>query len=359
MTLMKRLSGRALPRVMLCCLVTIAWVTPVSAAGNASARAGDMAGDMATDNRLQVVVTTSIIEDVVLQVAGSSIDVVALIPRGRTPHSYEPPPSAYRSLETADIVFVNGFGLEEGLLDTIASVATGQVVSVSRDLSATLDPGAAETHDADHDASGADTHDAVAADTHAVPGSHSHLENPHVWMDPTNVIVWVRTIVDVLSEAVEPNAGEFRQAGDQYIARLTELDRDIERQVSGLSPSQRRLGADHDSISSFADRYGFEVIGTVLPGMSDSAEPSAAQVSGLVDHFREHPVALIMVGESASRGTRLLVDAIARDAGGSGKAIPVVHILTGTLAASGSPGDTYLGMMSLNLDRILNGLEVR
>ncbi|TFH05015.1 MAG: zinc ABC transporter substrate-binding protein [Spirochaetales bacterium] len=299
----------------------------------------DHAGDAGTEapyvgkvplvagERLKVVATTSMIGDVVNVVGGEAIQLSTLMPRGQNPHAYDPPPSAFRTLERADLIFVNGFGLESGMLDTIASVATGVVVPISAGV-----PVQEESAD-----------------------QHGHGEiNPHVWMDPNNVRMWVDNTVEVLSRADPGNAAVYASNGSAYAARLTELDTLIRDGVAGIPVKRRRIVVDHESVSYFARAYGFQIIGAVVPGTTDSAEPSPSEVAQLVDLIQREGVRTIFVGATTSRGLQALSTAIATEAGGD---VRLITILTGSLAPKGQPGDTYLGFMQYNLAQILSGLQ--
>ncbi len=302
--------------------------------------------ELAAGERLRVVATTNIIGDVLSEVAGETTDVTTLMPAGQNPHGYTPTPSALGSVERAHIVYVNGFGLEEGLLDEIRSTATGPIVP----LSAGIEPlaGNDEEHgdDDDHDGGAAqnDEHD-----------DHDHeAVDPHVWMDPNNVIVWVENMVSTLSAADPANAQTYRKNGDRYIDRLQEIDSEIRTRVARIPPERRKLVLDHELFSYFADEYGFQVVGAIVPDTSDSAEPSARDVAQLVELIRREQVPALFVGETASRGLHSLAGAIAEELGGQIKVLPT---LTGSLATPGEPGDTYLGFIRYNVNQVVTGLQ--
>ncbi|MFP4115274.1 MAG: metal ABC transporter substrate-binding protein [Spirochaetales bacterium] len=283
------------------------------------------------NERLSLVATTSIVGDVLANVAGDAADLTILMERGQNPHAYEPSPSALRSVEAAHLVFVNGFDLEEALLGSIADVASGPIVPVS----AGIEPLDHDDHD-DHD----EAHD-------------HHGRDPHVWMDPNNVVIWVDNMVRVLAQADPANADVYRENGEQYAGALREVDRSIREQVSRIPPSNRKLVVDHKTFSYFADEYDMDVVGAVVPGTSDRDEPSAQEVARLVEVIRTEDIAAILVGRTASRGMQRLAEAVAQEAG---RPIEIVPTLTGSLATRGEPGDTYIGLLEYNVDQILSAI---
>ena len=292
--------------------------------------------------RLRVVVTTNIIGDVARNVIGDRADITVLIPQGQNPHGYTPAPQAVAAIERAHVIFVNGFNLEENLLDTVETAATGYIVPVSAGIEATGD------HDHDH---GEDDHD-HGEDDHDHGHEHS-AGDPHVWFDPNNVMVWVENIEHVMSDLLPDEHEAFEAAAESYEEQLQELDADIRSRVAALPESRRKLVIDHAALDYFADRYGFEVIGTVIPSTSDQAEPSAQAVARLVEVIRREEVPAIFVGATASQGLEGLVNAVADEVG---QEIRVGTLLTGSLAPEGQTGDTYLGFTEYNVTQIVENL---
>jgi ABC-type Zn uptake system ZnuABC Zn-binding protein ZnuA len=287
--------------------------------------------ELAAGELMRVVATTSIIGDVVANVGGEAIDLTVLIGIGQDPHSYEPAPQALAAIEDADLVFVNGLDLEEVLMETVNNTATGAIVPVS----AGIEPLAFGDHEGE-------------GEEHKRAGG-----DPHFWMAPRNVIVWTDNVEHVLSEADPANQDLYAANAGAYRAALEEVDAYARQQVALIPEAQRKLVTDHDSLGYFADAYGFEVIGTVIPGTSTTAGASAGDVAALVEVIRAEDVPAVFVGTSASRGLQDLAATIAQEVGGDVKVLP---LLTGSLAPAGQPGDTYLGFVRYNVDQIVAGL---
>ncbi|GAB4478035.1 MAG: zinc ABC transporter substrate-binding protein AztC [Anaerolineae bacterium] len=280
--------------------------------------------------RLAVVATTGLIGDVVGQVGGDQIDLTVLIEPGRDPHTYEAVPEDLAAIERAAVIFVNGLGLEETLLGSIQSTATGVIVPIS----AGIEPREWEEDD-DHD------------------DDHDHAADPHFWMDPANVMVWARNAAQVLGALDPAHAAEYDANAAAYIAELETLDAYIREQVARIPAERRKLVTDHESFGYFAGAYGFELVGAVVPGVTTSAAPSAGDIARLVEVIRAEGVPAIFVGEASGAGLERLAEQVAAE---SGMTVRVLPLYTGALDAPGTPADTYIGMMRANIDRIVEGL---
>jgi ABC-type Zn uptake system ZnuABC Zn-binding protein ZnuA len=285
--------------------------------------------------QLRVVATTNIIGDVVANVGGDAIDLTVLMDIGQNPHSYEPTPRALAAIEDAHIVFVNGLDLEEVLMESIRNTAvTGVIVPVSAGIE-TLE---------------------LMDDAHAVGEEHEHDHSggdPHFWLDPNNVIVWVENIEHVLAEADPANREIYESNAEAYIAELEALDSYIREQVALIPEANRKLVTDHGLFSYFADEYGLEIVGAVIPSFSTTAGASAGDVANLVELIQEEQVPAIFIGTTAGQGIQNLAEAISDELGSEIKVLP---LLTGSLAPEGEPGDTYLGYMRFNIDQMVSGL---
>jgi zinc/manganese transport system substrate-binding protein len=283
--------------------------------------------------RVNVVVTTTILGDVVSVIGGENIDLNVLLPADSDPHTFEPAPRDAAIVSEADLLVVNGLGLET-FLDSLLTNAEGTVVVTASDGIAPMEGSQEEEHE------GEDEHEEEEA---------AHSQDPHVWQDPTNVIVWAQNIAAVLSELDPANADTYEANADAYIVQLNELDAFIIEHVSVLSAEQRVLVTDHEALGYFAHRYEFEIIGVVVPSVSTVAGPSAQEMAALQQAIEKHRVPAIFIGTSANPDQ---VSQLADDLG-----IEVVAIYGEALSAVDGPAPTYLEMMRYNVDAIVNALR--
>jgi ABC-type Zn uptake system ZnuABC Zn-binding protein ZnuA len=285
-----------------------------------------------------------------------------LIGPGINPHNFSAVPSDLRVVERADIIFINGLGLEENVLDDIAATAAGYIVPVSdgiriigADEEADEHAHDEDEHDDDEHAHDDDEHDDDEHDDdeHA----HEHAEgDPHVWMDPASAAVWVRNMVQVLSSADPTNTYAYQRNGNAYLEQLNELDTEIRAMISVIPLEKRKLVLDHQAFTYFAEAYDFEVTGAIIPGTTSNAEPSARDIAALSRLLKEEQVKAIFVGETASSNLKKLAETLTKEIGGN-QEVRIMATLTGALALEGERGDTYLDLIRYNAEQVVNGLR--
>ena len=293
--------------------------------------------------KLQVVATTSIVADVVKQLGGDYIQLEILLPIGTDPHSFTPTPRDMALVADADIVFANGAGLEEFLDPLIESAgAAASVVHVSEGI----DFIEFEGEDVHTESEEQHVQESAAETTE----EHSHEGiDPHVWNDPNNVMVWVKNITAAFSEADPEHSTEYQQNAEKYTAELQALDTWIRAEVKNVPEENRLIVTDHTIFNYFADEYGFEQIGAVVPAFSTSAEPSAQDLSSLEDAISQQNVKALFVGKSVNPA---LSERVSEDTG-----IHLVFIYTGSLSEPGGEAETYLDYMHYNVSAIVGALK--
>lgn len=280
---------------------------------------------------LAAVATTSIVGDVVRAVGGDRVGVHVLIGPDSDPHRYKPSPGDLAALERATLVFENGLHLEAALEPLLGGrAARGRRVAVSDGI-ATRAAGAAEAAD-DHDHGG----DGTAPD-------------PHVWWDPIRVAVWADNIARALAAADPAGADGYAARAAAYRGELEALDVWIRAAVETVPPAQRVLVADHAVLGYFAVAYGFETIGTIVPGVSTAAEPSAKDLAALEAAVAAAGVRVIFVGEAvpSALAARVSADTGAR----------LVPLRTEALSGPDGPAPTYLDFMRHNVTTIIDALR--
>ena len=202
--------------------------------------------------------------------------------------------------------------------------------------------GEAEEHD-EHDDHG-------EMGGHVDEHGHDHgALDPHFWFDPNRVKVAVDEIASQLSAIDPDSASTYSQNASAFKQQLDELHAWIQEQVSQVPDERRLLVTSHDSLSYFADLYGFEVVGLVIPSLGTHVEPSAEHIAGVVEVVREHNIPAVF-GETTV--SERLAQAIAAETGAS-----LIQLYSGSLGAVGSGADTYLLMFRANVERIVGGLK--
>jgi ABC-type Zn uptake system ZnuABC Zn-binding protein ZnuA len=259
---------------------------------------------------------------------------LVLLPPGTDPHTFQPVPQDVAAVSDAHVVFANGVGLERFLEPLLESAGEGAaLVPVSHGVDLIrFEGGGAE----------AEEHGGPAEDPTAG-------FDPHTWFDPNNVIVWVRNIERALGSLDPGNAARYRANADAYESELDVLDDWIAQQIAQVPEPDRLLVTDHATFGYFARRYGFEQVGTLLPGYSTLSQPSAQELAELEEAIDALDVRAVFVGLTVSPE---LAERVANDTG-----TQLVFLYTGSLSEPGGPADDYISFMRYNVSAIVQALR--
>lgn len=307
--------------------------------------------DAPADGKLRVVATTNVVADVVARIGGDVIDLTALMGPGVDPHGYQLTPGDRRLLEDADLIFINGLGLEEGVLPFLNDLDSGApVIEVNANVELReFDLHAGEEH-ADEEHAGEEHAGEEHADEEHADEEHAHDgDDPHTWFSVPAVMVWTETIAATLSDLDPVNAEAYAAAAEAYRTELAALDAEIRDLVATLPAERRKLVTDHDSFGYYAHEYGFDVIGAVIPGLSTMAAPAAQDLARLQDQIVALGVPAIFVGTTVNPS---LAERIAQDLD-----VQVVTIYHGALSDADGPASTYIDMMRHNTQAIVAALQ--
>ncbi len=283
-----------------------------------------------SSGKLNVVATTTIIGDIVQNVGGDAINLTVLLPVGADPHSFSPTPQDITKVAKADIIFVNGFGLEQFLGDMVENAATkATIVEVSQGVEPL-------------------TLGKVVEDGQ-VESAEAGRTDPHTWTSPANAIIFVQNIEQALAAADAAHADTFAANAQKYTAELTALDEWVQAQIDAIPPENRKLVTGHTAFGYYAKRYGLEQIGTVIPGFSTAAEPSAQDLAALQNTIEQYGVKAIFIGTTVNPTVSAR---IAEDTGAR-----LVRLYTGSLGEPGSGAETYIGYIRYNTNAIVSALK--
>ena len=234
-----------------------------------------------------VVVTYSVLGSIVEQLVGDAATVTTLIPDGQDPHEFEPSAKDIESLNNASIVVSNGLDFEEGLEETLESAKTAGVNIFMAGDHITV----RELSDEDDDHA-----DEATTDTTVVKEEeHDHgASDPHLWLSPAAML----EMLPELSKAVGAAIGaDLSVQLETLVAELTALDSEIQEIIGGI---KCELVSGHDEMGYFADRYGCEVIGAIIPSFSTTSEASAGELADLKAEVATHDVKAVFTGLGTS-----------------------------------------------------------
>ena len=329
-------------------IILLAACTPI-APGTTSASA-DAPQASTSGPPVRVVTTTNFVADWARVVGGSRVEVFSLLPVGGDPHTFLPGARDVAQVADADVVFTVGLGLEGEWLHELVHNASADESKIVA-LGESVDPIEFTMVDMHDEHGDEDEHE--DEDDHSDEGDHEEhahgLLDPHFWFDPIRVKVAVNEVAARLSAIDPENAGDYLRNASEYGEQLDELHAWIQEQVGTVEPGRRLLVTSHDSLSYFAEAYGFEIVGLVIPSLATHVEPSAEHIAGVVDVVRELEIRAVF-GETTV--SERLAQTIATETGAE-----LVRLYSGSLGPEGSGADTYLGMVRTNVERIVGALR--
>ena len=272
---------------------------------------------------ISVVATTTQIGDWTRVVGGDAVEVHQILSPNTDPHDYEPRPDDVAETADAKVIFTSGDNLDSWMAEVVSdSGSEAKVVDLGASAPVKL-PGETE-------------------------GEEASQFDPHWWHDPRNAEAAVREIAAQLSAIDPDDKATFEANADSYLAKLKALDSGIKSCMDSVPAADRKLVTDHDAFGYFANRYGIQVVGAVIPSQTTQAQPNAQDLSDLADLIRREQVKAVFPESSLSPK---LADAIASQAGASAD-----HTLYGdTLGPEDTSGGTYLHMEEANANAIVEG----
>ncbi|WP_405658680.1 zinc ABC transporter substrate-binding protein AztC [Streptomyces sp. NBC_01166] len=276
-------------------------------------------------DRPSVVVTTNILGDITRNIVGDEAEVTVLMQAGADPHSFGVSAQQAASIEQADLVVHNGLGLEENVLRHVEAAEEAGVSTLA--VGESVDPIA------------------------YTAGESAEEADPHFWTDPERVREAVGLIADQVTEHVGGvDSAVVGRNATAYAAQVTGLTAWMREQFGDIPPRHRRLVTNHHVFGYLAQRFGFRVVGAVIPSGTTLASPSASDLKSLATAIETTGVKAIFA--DSSQPDRL-AQVLKRE---SGIEVAVVPLFSESLTAKGKGAATYLEMMRANTKAIAAGL---
>ncbi|WP_112266010.1 zinc ABC transporter substrate-binding protein AztC [Lentzea terrae] len=272
-----------------------------------------------------IVVTTNILGDITRAIVGDAAPVTVLMKPNADPHSFAISAQEAARLESAALVVYNGLGLEEGVLRHVRAAEQADVPTLS--VGDQVDP--------------------IRYTAEDVAGQ----PDPHFWTDPKRV----RRAVEVISERVIAHvdgidAGVVKANTARYLEEIDRLDSWTAERFGAIPAERRKLVTNHHVFGYLAQRFGFQVIGAVIPSGTTLASPSASDLAGLAEAVRAAGVGAIFADSSQpDRLARVLAEQ-------AGVHVRVIPLFSESLTAAGGGAATYLEMTRANTEAIVRGL---
>jgi ABC-type Zn uptake system ZnuABC Zn-binding protein ZnuA len=274
------------------------------------------------DSGLKVLATETFLGDIAQNIAGERLKIETLLPVTVDPHEFQPVPQDVIKISQSQVLIINGVGYESWLTNELENSGGQRLVIVaSQGLTPNSDP------------------------------SGEHIDgDPHMWMNPLNVVHYVENIRDGLIKVDPEGKDTYNDNAGAYIASLKNLDSWVKNEVSQLPANKRLLVTNHDALGYFAQAYGFTVVGAIIPSVTDDASTSAKEMGDLIDTIKSNGVPAIFLDISEN-------PELAQQVSAESGAKVVTDLYVETLSAPDGPAPTYIEMIKHDVTVIVDALK--
>jgi len=291
------------------------------------AACGGTTGSPAASNAgYRVVATTSVFADLARLALGDTVQIDSIVPAGIDVHTFEPAPSDAAKIAAADLILINGLGLDDwvGSLIEAAQQSDANVVRLGEAL------------------------DTVGTWSYlASPeGDPEHAYDPHVWLDPAGAELYVQRIAERVSQEQPELASAIAATSADGLAQIRTLDVEVSAMFAAIPGENRKIVTFHDAFGYYARAYGITIVGVAIA--SPGQDPSAREIAALIDAIRAAGVTTVF---SEVQFPSKVLTSIAAETG----ATVLADLYSDALGRA--PGDTYLGAMRANATAIAASMQ--
>ncbi|WP_342724520.1 metal ABC transporter substrate-binding protein [Bradyrhizobium sp. B097] len=272
-------------------------------------------GAARAEERINVVASFSILADMVRNVGGNSVDVVALVGPDGDAHVYAPTPADAKKVADARLLVINGLGFEGWLPRLLQASGSKAPVAV--------------------------------ATKGIMPRKMGGHDDPHAWQSVANAKIYVVNIRDGLIAAAPDQAGVFKANADAYLAKLEALDREVHEAVAKIPEARRKVISTHGAFGYFADSYGITFFSPL--SVSTDSEPSARDIAAIIAQIKLAKIPAVFL-ENISDPR--LIERIAAETG----ARVGGTLYSDSLTAEKGQAPTYIDMVRHNIKALTSAL---
>ncbi|BAQ11837.1 zinc ABC transporter substrate-binding protein [Sporosarcina sp. FSL W7-1349] len=280
------------------------------------------------DDKLKVVTSFTIIADMARQIGGDAVDVYNLVPSGTDPHEYEPLPDDIKAATDADILFYNGLNLEGGkegwFFKMIGTV--GQKEENVFSVTERVEPMYLTNED----------------------GREEEI-NPHAFIDPAVGIKMAEDMRNVLVKRHPSKSDEIQERGDEYVARLKELDEEYETRIADIPEEDRILVTSERAFQYMTTHYG--LYEAYIWEIDTEENGSPTQIKNLVTFIKENEVPVLFLESNVDPRP---METVSKETG-----VPIAEkaIYSDEIGNPGDEIDTYVKYLDYNINLIHDELS--
>ena len=287
---------------------------------------GTTGSPAASNSGYRVVATTSVFADLARLALGETVQIDSIVPAGIDVHTFEPAPSDAAKIAAADLILMNGLGLDDWVSSLIeaAQQSDVNVVRLGEDL------------------------DTVGSWSYlASPeGDPEHAYDPHVWLDPAGAELYVKRIAERVSQEQPELASAIAATSANGLAQIRALDVEVSAMFAAIPAENRKIVTFHDAFGYYARAYDITIVGVAIA--SPGQDPSAREIAALIDAIRASGVTTVF---SEVQFPSKVLTSIAAETG----ATVLADLYSDALGKA--PGDTYLGAMRANATAIAASMQ--
>lgn len=282
-----------------------------------------MSSPAKAEKQIKIVTSFSVLGDIVRNIGGDRVSVTILVGPDGDVHTYEPTPASARAVNEADLVIVNGLGLE-GWMDRLikASGYKGPIVVAST--------GVTPRKMKDEEKGG------------------RIVTDPHAWQDLDNGMIYVDNIAKALASADPEGAAAYGTQAMAYAAKLSELKAWVKTEFAAVPEQKRRMITSHDAFGYFGGAYGIEILAPM--GLSTESEPSAGEVKTLIQQIKKENITAVFI-ENISDPR--LIRQISKESGVTVGG----ELYSDALSKPEGPAPTYIDMFRNNVPKIVAAMK--
>lgn len=301
-------------------VMLVALLAVVAACGGTTGSPAD------SNSSYRVVATTSVFADLARLALGDTVQIDSIVPAGIDVHTFEPAPSDAAKIAAADLILMNGLGLDDWVSSLIeaAQQSDANVVRLGEGL------------------------DTVGTWTYlASPeGDPEHAYDPHVWLDPAGAELYVKRIAERVSQEQPELASAIAATSANGLAQIRALDVEVSAMFAAIPAENRKIVTFHDAFGYYARAYDITIVGVAIA--SPGQDPSAREIAALIDAIRASGVTTVF---SEVQFPSKVLTSIAAETG----ATVLADLYSDALGKA--PGDTYLGAMRANATAIAASMQ--
>jgi len=287
---------------------------------------GTSSSPSASTSSYRVVATTSVFADLARLALGDAVQIDSIVPAGIDVHTFEPAPSDAAKIAQADLILMNGLGLDDWV-GSLIDAAQQPDENLLR-LGEGLDESDAWVYLASPEANVEPTYD------------------PHVWLDPIGASLYVRRIADRVTQERPGLSNAIGVASAEGLASIESLDAEVDAIFAAIPVADRKIVTFHDAFGYYARAYDITIVGVAIA--SPGQDPSAREIAALIDAIRAAGVTTVF---SEVQFPSKVLNSIAAETG----ATVLADLYSDALGAA--PGDTYLGAMRVNATAIAASMQ--